>query len=208
MKKTTILLIAALAGVLALSAALNEYYYFAFLKWWRFLALALVGIGVLAVVLAGDAVTRVASEPETDSTGDTGTDNHRRWAQAMHNRFSDRWNSLFEHVSYPVGEAQMAQMSLLLWEIASLTVDYLATVNNDPNLVQRNIDTTRWAMRNFNPADLNLKQFLHDPTTVPQRAIAVFDWLKAQGVESADVPAFGYRLQLEPNDTQRRSSFD
>ena len=119
-----------------------------------------------------------------------------KWNKAMYERYNGQWDELFRHIERPLTPAAKAQLSLLLWEIASQTVNYLKEANSDINKVGYNADGVRMITENLTLDDIELKKFYVDPTTVSVNAIAVYEWLQEQGVQ-ADTSAFGYRLKIQ-----------
>ena len=55
----------------------------------------------------------------------------------MYSRFAERWNDLFDHIKYPAEPSVKAEINVISWEIASATIDFLMTDNDDPNTLGR-----------------------------------------------------------------------
>ena len=123
-----------------------------------------------------------------------------RWSNAMYNRFSERWQNLYDHIEYPADKASKAEISVLSWEIASLTMDYLMMVNNSPNLLERHKESVSYVINELKYQDMGLKTFYEDPTTVPAKVLAVYNTLDSQlaARQSFETNIFGYYVVI-PN---------
>ena len=109
--------------------------------------------------------------------------------------FGKKWDEFFSHISYPITDAEKRDIIELLWSVASTTIDCLMVANNDPNILKRHRDTYNYVKGDSDEVK-NLKQFYHDPTTVPHQVIAVYDIMKELGFHGTII-AFGYRLNIE-----------
>ena len=123
-----------------------------------------------------------------------------RWSNAMYNRFSERWQNLYDHIEYPADKASKAEISVLSWEIASLTMYYLMMVNNSPNLLERHKESVSYVINELKYQDMGLKTFYEDPTTVPAKVLAVYNTLDSQlaARQSFETNIFGYYVVI-PN---------
>lgn len=120
----------------------------------------------------------------------------QRWSMAMYQRYNGEWDELFNHLKRPLTPETKGQISALLWEISSQTINFLKESNSDLNKVSFNTDGVRMITDNLSVDDIKLEKFYKDPTTVPVNVIAVYEWLEEQGVK-ADTTAFGYQLKLK-----------
>ena len=99
----------------------------------------------------------------------------------------------------PADKATRAEISVELWKIASLTMDYLLVVNNDPNALKRNREITNAVVEGKDIInDVELKEFFQDPTSVQQKVLIINDILSSQlaAKQSFDIPVFGYKVEL------------
>lgn len=122
------------------------------------------------------------------------------WNTAMYHRFNERWTNIFDKVEYPVDKSVKAEISVLSWEIASLTMDYLMFVNNSPNLLERNKESVNSIVEGRSYQEMGLKQFYEDPTTIPAKVLAVYNTLSPQVAvrQSFETNIFGYYVEI-PN---------
>lgn len=145
--------------------------------------------------------TPIKSEPaSTESESSVATDTiHEKWSKAMYDRFAEEWTEIFSNVSYPADKATRAEISVELWKIASLTMDYLLVVNNDSNALKRNREMTNAVIEGKDITnDVELKEFFQDPTSVQQKVLIINDILASQlaAKQSFDIPVFGYKVEL------------
>lgn len=130
-----------------------------------------------------------------DSVAETEECMEKKWSQAMYHRYSGQWDELFNHIKRPMTPEVKSQISLLLWEIASQTVNFLKESNSDLNKVSHNTEGLRMILDNLSLNDMKLEEFYKDPTTVPVSVITVYEWLEEQGVKT-ETAAFGYKLKF------------
>ncbi len=124
---------------------------------------------------------------------------HEKWSKAMYDMFAKKWTDIFSNATYPADKATRAEISVELWKIASLTMDYLLVVNNDPNALKRNREITNAVVEGKDIInDVELKEFFQDPTSVQQKVLIINDILSAQlaAKQSFDIPVFGYKVEL------------
>lgn len=124
---------------------------------------------------------------------------HEKWSKAMYDMFAKKWTDIFSNATYPADKATRAEISVELWKIASLTMDYLLVVNNDPNALKRNREITNAVVEGKDIInDVELKEFFQDPTSVQQKVLIINDILSAQlaAKQSFDIPVFGYKIEL------------
>lgn len=124
---------------------------------------------------------------------------HEKWSKAMYDMFAKKWTGIFSNATYPADKATRAEISVELWKIASLTMDYLLVVNNDPNALKRNREITNAVVEGKDIInDVELKEFFQDPTSVQQKVLIINDILSAQlaAKQSFDIPVFGYKVEL------------
>lgn len=150
-------------------------------------------------------VTPTVKEPannieKVETVEDERIDIIRKWDRAMYDRFYERWQNLYDHVEYPADKATKAEISVLSWEIASLTMDYLMMVNNSPNLLERHKESVNSVINELKYQDMGLKPFFEDPTTVPGKVLAVYNTLAPQlaARQSFETNIFGYDVII-PN---------
>ena len=110
------------------------------------------------------------------------------WSKAMYLRYNSLWDDVFNNI-------ERARISLLLWDISSQTINFLKENNNDNNKVGYNADGVRMIMEDLSVNDIKLDKFYRDPTTVPVKVIAIYEWLEQQGVKESTT-AFGYQLKF------------
>lgn len=115
--------------------------------------------------------------------------------QSLYERYYDVWNTVFQNVKYPIDNTEKARIIALIWDISSVTIDYLAMKPDNANLLQRNRDSVNFLTRKTK-AWANLKDFHRDPTTVPYQVIAMYDILKEVGYKG-EIIAFGYKIDIE-----------
>ena len=122
------------------------------------------------------------------------------WNSAMYKRFNERWTNIFDKVDYPADKSVKAEISVLSWEIASITMDYLMFVNNSPNLLERNKESVNSIIEGRSYQEMGLKQFYEDPTTIPAKVLAVYNTLSPQVAvrQSFETNIFGYYVEI-PN---------
>lgn len=124
---------------------------------------------------------------------------HEKWSKAMYDMFAKKWTDIFSNATYPADKATRAEISVELWKIASLTMDYLLVVNNDPNALKRNREITNAVVEGKDIInDVELKEFFQDPTSVQQKVLIINDILSSQlaAKQSFDIPVFGYKVEL------------
>jgi hypothetical protein len=120
----------------------------------------------------------------------------QKWSKAMYIRYNAMWDDLFDNIQIPLTPDKKAEISWLLWEIASQTVNFLKQSNADINSVGYNAEAVRMIIENLSEDDIKLEKFFDDPSTVQIKAIAIYKWLHEQGVKTATT-AFGYQLKAE-----------
>lgn len=120
---------------------------------------------------------------------------YNKWSQSMYQRYNSQWDDLFDHIHRQITPEEKGKISLLLWELASQTINYLKETNPDVNRLRYHSDGVKMITDNLPLEDLDLKAFYKDPSTVPVKAIAIYEWLEEQGVK-VDTTAFGYHLNL------------
>jgi hypothetical protein len=120
----------------------------------------------------------------------------QKWSKAMYIRYNAMWDDLFDNIQIPLTLDKKAEISWLLWEIASQTVNFLKQSNADINSVGYNTEAVRMIVENLSEDDIKLEKFFDDPSTVQIKAIAIYKWLHEQGVK-AGTTAFGYQLKAE-----------
>ena len=124
---------------------------------------------------------------------------HEKWAKAMYERFGEKWTDVFTKATYPADKSTRGEICVELWEIASLTMDYLFVVNNDPNVLKRNKEMTNAVIEGLNLVnDVELKEYYNDPTSVQQKVLIVNELLSSQlaAKQTYEVPIFGYKVEL------------
>jgi hypothetical protein len=124
----------------------------------------------------------------------------KKWSNSMYNRFAERWQNLYDHIGYPTEKASKAEISVMSWEIASLTMDYLMLANDSPNLLERHKASVNSIINNKNYQEMGLKAFYEDPTTVPAKVLPVYNTLSPQMAarQSFETNIFGYYVVI-PN---------
>lgn len=120
----------------------------------------------------------------------------QKWSKAMYIRYNTMWDDLFDNIQIPLTPNKKSEISWLLWEIASQTVNFLKQSNADINSVGYNAEAVRMIIENLSEDDIKLEKFFDDPSTVQIKAIAIYKWLHEQGVK-APTTAFGYKLKAE-----------
>lgn len=120
------------------------------------------------------------------------------WCKAMYERFGEKWNTFFDGITYPADKSSRAEFVAIIWEIASLTMDYLLTENNDPSVLRRNKEMTKAIIKREKIENLDLKDFYNDPSTVPAKVIMIYDILSQMiaSKQSFDLVAFGHQLHI------------
>lgn len=123
---------------------------------------------------------------------------NKEWCSAMYERFGNRWHSYFDSITYPADKASRAELVAMSWEIASITMDYVLTENEDPALLRTNKEMTKVIANRDSFDKLDLKEFYNDPSTVPAKVIVVYDVLSQMvaSKQSLDVVAFGHILHV------------
>lgn len=143
---------------------------------------------------------KVVEEPvatkEDQPTHETEKCLEQQWSIGMYQRYNDKWDELFNHLKRPLTPEAKGQISVLLWEISSQTINFLKESNSDLNKVLYHADGVRMITENLPVDDIKLEKFYKDPTTVPVNVIAIYEWLEEQGV-SVDTTAFGYQLKFK-----------
>ena len=137
--------------------------------------------------------------PETTTPSVVTDTIHEKWSKAMYDMFAEKWTEIFSNATYPADKATRAEISVELWKIASLTMDYLLVVNNDPNALKRNREITNAVVEGKDIInDVELKEFFQDPTSVQQKVLIINDILSSQlaAKQSFDIPVFGYKVEL------------
>ena len=117
----------------------------------------------------------------------------------MYERFAKKWTDIFANATYPADKATRAEINVELWKIASLTMDYLLVVNNDPNALKRNREMTNAVIGGKDlTKEVELKDFFEDPTSVQQKVLIINDLLSSQlaAKQFFDIPVFGYKVEL------------
>jgi len=122
----------------------------------------------------------------------------QQWSKAMYSIYADRWNEVFENIKYPIEETSKSEISVLCWDIASKTMDYLLVENDDPNVLERNRKSVDAILSGKKLSDLELKEFFEDPSTVPTKVIGVHDALCSQLTKEQcfSTQVFGYLVEL------------
>ena len=116
--------------------------------------------------------------PETTTPSVVTDTIHEKWSKAMYDMFAKKWTDIFSNATYPADKATRAEISVELWKIASLTMDYLLVVNNDPNALKRNREITNAVVEGKDIInDVELKEFFQDPTSVQQKVLIINDIL-------------------------------
>lgn len=136
--------------------------------------------------------------PEPEDVKNENQNLIEEWVEGMRNTFGERWDGCFSKVPFPLDEKGQAEMSLLLWNIASCTMDFVKSGEDD--LPDRYKDNVALIAGKKELSELKEKEFYRDPTTVPKRVIAVRDWLRRNGVDETMVSAFGYRVIVSKKD--------
>ena len=144
--------------------------------------------------------SKISSAVPESTTPSVVTDTiHEKWSKAMYDMFAEKWTEIFTNATYPADKATRAEISVELWKIASLTMDYLLVVNNDPNALKRNREITNAVVEGKDLInDVELKEFFQDPTSVQQKVLIINDMLSSQlaAKQSFDIPVFGYKVEL------------
>lgn len=120
----------------------------------------------------------------------------KKWSKAMYQRYNTKWDELFDNIQIPLTPEKNGEISWLLWEIASQTVNFIKESNSDLNKVGYNTEAVRMIIDNLPEDEIELKKFYNDRSTVQVRVIAIYEWLQKQGVK-VDTTAFGYQLKVE-----------
>ena len=136
--------------------------------------------------------TNPAEEPEAEKELTL----EEKWSHAMYQRYHESWDELFKHMKRPLSQEAKGQISVMLWDIASQTMNFLKESNADLNRVGYNADGVRMILENLSLDDIEQEEFHVDPSTVKVGAIVVYEWLKEQGAET-DTTAFGYYLKFK-----------
>ncbi len=120
----------------------------------------------------------------------------KEWSKAMYQRYNTKWDELFDNIQIPLTPEKNGEISWLLWEIASQSVNFFKESNSDLNKVGYNTEAVRMIINNLPEDEIELKKFYNDPSTVQVRVIAIYEWLQKQGVK-VNTTAFGYQLKTE-----------
>ena len=64
----------------------------------------------------------------------------QQWSKAMYKVYSERWNEVFDNIKHPIEDISISEINVLCWDIASKTMDYLLVENDDPNVLERNMN--------------------------------------------------------------------
>lgn len=138
-----------------------------------------------------DIVERTVSESTRNNL-------NKEWCTAMYERYGTRWHTYFDGITYPADKASRAELVAMAWEIASITMDYILTENNDPALLKANKDMTKVITNKDSFDKLDLKEFYNDPSTVPAKVIVVYDVLSQMlaSKQTLDVIAFGHLIHV------------
>lgn len=133
---------------------------------------------------------------ETDISPETSV--RQQWSKAMYRAYADRWNEVFENIKYPIEETSKSEISVLCWDIASRTMDYLLVENDDPNVLERNRNGVDAILSGKKLSELELKEYFDDPSTVPAKVIGVHDALSSQLTKEQcfSTQVFGYLVKL------------
>lgn len=124
------------------------------------------------------------------------------WSAGMYARFAEHWNDLFNNIQFPLQTGKKAEINVLCWEIASLTMDFLLVHNKDANVLERNKHSVDSVIKGIKVKDLDLKEFFEDPTTVPAKVLAVYNSLCPDLTpdQKFTTQIFGYLVDLEKKD--------
>ena len=142
--------------------------------------------------------TPVPSEQFKEPTVSSAPSFRQQWSKAMYRAYSDRWNQVFENIKHPIEETSKSEISVLCWDIASKTMDYLLVENDDPNVLERNRNSVDAVLSGRKLTDLELKEYFDDPSTVPAKVIGVHDALSSQLTKEQcfSTQVFGYLVEL------------
>lgn len=146
-----------------------------------------------------DPIEKKDSIPDSVESSSDSNSVYEVWSKAMYERFAKKWTELFANATYPADKATRAEINVELWKIASLTMDYLLVVNNDPNALKRNREMTNAVIEGRDlTKEVELKVFFQDPTSVQQKVLIINDMLSSQlaAKQSFDIPVFGYKVEL------------
>lgn len=120
------------------------------------------------------------------------------WTKSMYESYMDKWNNMFEEMDYPIDSWTEKKIGGLLWNIASKTIDYLVVINHSPNKLQRHVNSVNDVIKK-NRNNTDATTFHKDITTVPVKAVAIYDWLNKY-CEKDNYMAFGYELKVNENE--------
>lgn len=120
------------------------------------------------------------------------------WVKGIKNTYGEQWDVFFDNMLFPLDEEEQKKMSILLWNIASCTMDLVKSTED--GAPARYKDNVALIAGNKKRSELKEKEFYRDPTTVPKRVIAVRDWLRLNGVDEEEVSVFGYRVNVSKKD--------
>lgn len=120
------------------------------------------------------------------------------WVKGIKNTYGEQWDVFFDNMPFPLDEEEQKKMSILLWNIASCTMDLVKSTED--GAPARYKDNVALIAGNKKSCELKEKEFYRDPTTVPKRVIAVRDWLRLNGVDEEEVSVFGYRVNVSKKD--------
>lgn len=118
-----------------------------------------------------------------------------KWSKAMYQRYNNQWNELFDNIKRPLTLEVKAEISGLLWEIASQSIDFLKVSNSDLNTLTSNSEAVRMVIENLSADDIELEKMSKDPGSTDEKIIAIYEWLSEQGVKT-DTIAFGCKLKF------------
>lgn len=146
--------------------------------------------------------TIVPSEQVKEPTASSEPSVSQQWSKAMYRAYANRWNEVFENIKHPIEETSKSEISVLCWDIASKTMDYLLVENDDPNVLERNRSSVDAVLSEKKLVDQNLKEYFDDPSTVPAKVIGVHDALSSQLVKEQNYSTqiFGYYVELFSED--------
>lgn len=128
-----------------------------------------------------------------------------KWSKAMYELYSKQWNDFFDNIGIEIENTQRTEFLLLLWNIASQTMDFLIVANNDPNTLRINDNITNAIIEGKNVSEVEHKTFYEDPNTTEKKALAVFNFFKSQVTDEQEIQisAFGYDIQIDNNTTKK-----
>lgn len=154
---------------------------------------------IIVKEIATEPIEKKDSTPSVVNSSSDRRSIYELWSKAMYDRFANKWTEIFANATYPADKATRAKINVELWKIASLTMDYLLVVNNDPNALKRNREMTNAVIEGRNlTKEVELKDFFQDPTSVQQKVLVINDMLSSQlaAKQSFEIPVFGYKVEL------------